>query len=731
MAFYSKTQLDNLLKDAQGQGIDQGEVVQGLVDRGDTIEGYDQTPDTASQAGQQAFQQMQPTKNPVSQWADQTVQQNTEAKKDWNVLSGIQDPIGWATKEIPAVAANAVKGVEKVAGGVGQFAQGVAGLAGNVASMAGGMFNGSLPQEQDTRFNEGLQSFGTGMQGINEAWSGALEILGSPLPLLPDFIEKPVTHAYGAAMGAVDSGENALLNAFGVPEGSQLNSFIRQASQNAINTAAMGVGARKGMNGPKEPGVIPESPQLLDQRAQRAQQAFQETGIDPTPSMISKSPVLTQVEALAAKGFFGSKLTNKIKEVGEQMKINVERTINEKAPSLNEAEIGNRIYGIYETNKKQHQELMDTMFTEFKNNYGATPASTYHLENSIKSVLDQTSKNLGKENPMTKELTTMYNNFQKGATFENIQATRTAWRQRLDSLKGNTPDPILGPNAGLAQKVYTALTDDMIDTVNAVDKQAGTQLQTMNRYYAGKLKEFNSHFGSTIENAANLKDGKSFENIISTLVKPGNYSQLPAVKNMLGEAGMEFVQAGFLSKVMKTATDLNTGEFSPVKFAKEINKYGDETIRALFDDKGYYLLNNLKTIGERTQPLQKVMEGSQTGFLNRASSASGMAYQGLTAASPVAALVYGDVRPIAMALTGLATDYGVNKFLTSEFGKKVATGEYFKDTATKAAQVKKQLPTIPEPLKKLAKGGENALEKIRQLAGGQITEQEKRNKAMF
>jgi len=686
------------------------------------------TPDTASQAGQQAFQQIQPSQNPVSQWADQTVQQNTEAKKDWNVLSGIQNPLGWVTQEIPAVAANAVKGVEKVAGGVGQFAQGVAGLAGNAASMAGGMFNGSLPQEQDTRFNEGLQSFGTGMQGINEAWSGALEILGSPLPLLPDFIEKPVTHAYGAAMGAVDSGENALLNAFGVPEGSQLNSFIRQASQNAINTAAMGVGARKGMNGPKEPGVIPESPQLLDQRAQRAQQAFQETGISPTPSMVSKSPILTQVEALAAKGFFGSKLTNKIKEVGEQMKINVERTINEKAPSLNDAEIGNRIYGIYETNKKQHQELMDTMFTEFKNNYGSTPASIYHLENSIQSVLDQTSKNLGKENPMTKELTNMYNRFQKGATFENIQATRTAWRERLDSLKGNTPDPILGPNAGLAQKVYNALTDDMIDTVNAVDNQAGKQLQTMNRYYAGKLQEFNSHFGSTIENAANLKDGKSFENIVNTLVKPGNYSQLPAVKNMLGESGMEFVQAGFLSKIMKSATDLNTEEFSPVKFAKEINKYGDETIRALFDDKGYYLLNNLKTIGERTQPLQKVMEGSQTGFLERVtSSTTGKLATGGTMASS-GAFGIGSPAVIASALLPIVLDYGANKFLTSELGKKVATGEYFKGTTKAAEQVKAKIPAIPEPLKKLAQGGKKSLQKIRQLSGAQTTEQEKRNK---
>lgn len=59
MGYYSRQRVDEILKGAEAEGLDKAEVLQAMVDRGDTIEGLDMSADTPNQAGAQAFNNTQ------------------------------------------------------------------------------------------------------------------------------------------------------------------------------------------------------------------------------------------------------------------------------------------------------------------------------------------------------------------------------------------------------------------------------------------------------------------------------------------------------------------------------------------------------------------------------------------------------------------------------------------------------------------------------------------------
>lgn len=247
MAFLTKQQVkDAIIGRPAGSSPEQ--VVNELLSRGHQLEGLDMSADTPNQAGAQAFNNTKqssniigggglqgqsnandPTLNLIPQsvknvssavgdWATKTQQTNAQ-NKSWGNL----DVGSWVTQEIPAVVANATNAL-------GRTTAGAYGIAKNAIGLADGVVTGKGIN------SEYLQGFG---DSANEAWGGALDIIGSPLPLLPDFVEKPLSEAVGAGMETADYGVNTLLNAFGVPEGSGLNRFIRQASQNVLGTAMM------------------------------------------------------------------------------------------------------------------------------------------------------------------------------------------------------------------------------------------------------------------------------------------------------------------------------------------------------------------------------------------------------------------------------------------------------------------------------------------------------------
>jgi hypothetical protein len=156
----------------------------------------------------------------VNKVADEQLTKNQERKSDWNLLSGFQNPAGWLTEELPSTIAGAVKGVSDMQGGLVQSVEGVKGVA--EGALSGDM---GKAQKSGTSF----------LQGLSDSITGSLAVIGAPAPLLPDFLEKPTMHAFGGAMGLVDSGASKLVGAMGVDPESPVGSIFRQNVQNGIN----------------------------------------------------------------------------------------------------------------------------------------------------------------------------------------------------------------------------------------------------------------------------------------------------------------------------------------------------------------------------------------------------------------------------------------------------------------------------------------------------------------
>ena len=582
----------------------------------------------------------------VNTLADQQLSANQERKDNWDLASGFKNPVGWLTEELPSTIAGAVKGVSDMQGGL---VQGVEGAKGIVE----GALRGDIGKVQKSGTNF--------LQGFTDSLTGSLAVIGSPAPLLPDFLEKPTMHAFGGAMGMVDTGASKLVGAIGIDPESPVGSIFRQNIQNGINVLTLNKApkaakqAGKATTGMVE-GVLSPVKKTYDTETAGA---FKKMGVEPTVSMVNDNRVVNFLETIQSKSYFGQKLTDVVNNARDGIQNALQEQIEKISGIKTTGEYGVGIMDGLKDFKKNFQKVKNNMFAEVDKVTTGIPSRT---KNTV-GILDEVQKNMNEsswDNPYAPKMKKLIDDFTspEGRTFSEVRATLSDIKAEIRTASG---DPIVKKNIGILKKLEESLELDLMETIEVVDKPTGALLKQANTYYRENIQKINSYFGEKIWNAESLEQMGGPENLVDVLVKPKNSSIIPSILESIGEEGTTNLRGAFLTKMAQKAIDQSTGEFSPRKFTTELGRYGDDVIRELFTDEQYRNIQLLEKMSQGYTRSQKIAQGSQTAFIGKISGSGAILGAGIFTGNAVNAIA---------GVVGLAImDYGFSKFLNSKFAK--------------------------------------------------------------
>lgn len=368
-------------------------------------------------------------------------------------------------------------------------------------------------------------------------------------------------------------------------------------------------------------------------------------GIDAPVSMTNRSNVLRQGEAIAQKSVFGSPVQKKIQATRDRIGQLSDDLTAREVRSTDLAGTGSDIKKGFSEFQDTFREQKSAMYEAVTPEVSKSPGVFTKTEQALQEILDSKSGSLasgtnaayyqeiltklrrGGEaiddvdtgildasgNPIIRSQTTP-----SKLTIDNIRKTRTQVGEKLK----NHNDPIATGDTASLKKLYAALSDDLDDSIRAVDPAAGQALDEANAYYRDTIQKINSRVGKNIEN-------RNPEKLVDDLIKPNSETDIALVREIVGEEAFGRLQTEFMQKIfnnsMKTVTDAQGNRVQRLDYAtlsKQLDRYGDPTLKKLLTPDQYQRLKNVQGELERIDQLDrafksgtKAADGSQTGFL--------------------------------------------------------------------------------------------------------------------
>lgn len=415
---------------------------------------------------------------------------------------------------------------------------------------------------------------------------------------------------------------------------------------------------------------------------------FEQEGIKPPISAITKSPFLQGAESLSAKTAFGRKIIDQVKNVNETLESKTQDIVDKLKPvkTVSDENLGKTIQeGLneYETHFKATE---DKVYQTFAEKYGKSQSYTPDTKATLSQIISEQGKDYFKgidpklqtffdrlvgETPKIKSLRKELSS--SGVpedkiesevakiseppvlNFDEIKSTRTSVGEQLAKDPENTA----------LKRVYGALSRDMSSAVSATDEDGAGALQKLNaKYKAGKDK-IESRISTSIAQS-------NPERIAQNLITRNSADTLSTVKEMIGPKRFQEVQKAFFRNVFDDS--MNRGKFDVSKLKKNLANYDNDTLQQALNPQQLDDLHQAIMKLERIDRLkgamkvgEKYSQGSQTAFL---SHIGGM---GTRIGGIVGALASGNI-PLAVGLLGdIGGEAMYSKLFTSEFGKKLLT----------------------------------------------------------
>lgn len=544
----------------------------------------------------------------INTFTDNLTQKHQE---NLGYTSGITDPLGYASEDIPAAAAHAIQGVSKLFSGASRF------VSGGIDTLSH-----TFSPEGNNKY------FMKAEQGGMDAISGALQVLSAPAPLLPDIIEKPLTDVMSIPTHVADYISDATASLFKVDPSSPQGAMLRQGFENVAGLLMVksAPAAQEKVFGKKtEPTVLQKEVESGYGFKPDVLKASKELGVEAPAPVYNQSPTVRLLYALGSKGFFGNVLAEKVNTFTNDLGAAVTRLKDKISPVVGKLEAGNTmiegfkdyISNINSLKKSAYDEVgkiandapADTTKTVQIGQQIKTNMSNSILPNEVNKYIDPILNRILEKDPET--------GISKPINFQTLKETRT---QLGDIINTAFTDPIVGRNESALKQLYHAMGEDIDATVTAISPETGKVLQNANALHKEFMNSMQSYFGKKFSEIDDITKITEPENLLKSFIKKDTYSHLPELKNVIGEEGTAALKGGFLLDAVEKS--MNGEQFSPAKFSKYINDYKD-TVQVLFNDTERQKIAQIKLLSDASQPLAKVMEGSQTAFSQKLSNTLG------------------------------------------------------------------------------------------------------------
>ena len=402
-----------------------------------------------------------------------------------------------------------------------------------------------------------------------------------------------------------------------------------------------------------------------------------EQGIDLPISAMTNNRAVKGIEALLERGVFGGKITKQISNAKLKLEELADNLTTQFVSPSNVRNVGQIIQKGFNEFQDNFNKVKSDLYSQVPEEVNKATATFNNTKASLQEIIDNKSKSLATgtniqfykdllnkiesgsesvDNLVSKILDSKGNpiitkvNTPATLTVDNLRKTRTIVGEKLK----NFADPIATGDKASLGKLYASLSQDIDSTIKALDPKFGEALDQANTFYKENITKINSKFGKKIANS-------DPEKLVDDLIKPNSETAVTDIKSVIGEEGTIQLQDAFMQKLLKNSIKGNVLDSQMI--INQINKYGDSTIKALLTEEQYTKLQNVVTEIKKIESTRDALkkgtrpaEGSQTAFLTR------LGIPGLGALiDPILTMEY------------LLSEFGFQKFVTSNFGKKFLT----------------------------------------------------------
>lgn len=378
-------------------------------------------------------------------------------------------------------------------------------------------------------------------------------------------------------------------------------------------------------------------------------------GVDLPASSISRSPAVALTETLAGKGFFGGKMVDKIEQAGVKLNKIADEAVAAAGGTTDVTVIGKNISksfkGFKDAFTKMKNELYDAaVLPTGTAKRVAIPVKASRTQSFLNEVIS--GKKAAASITGGAEDLNFFNTLKKNLV-KKVEASgvREAMKE-IDGMIDYGKPMAVGNNATL-MKIRQLLGEDLDVAIKAKRPDLAAAIDKANAFYRQGVEKINSPFGKKISRFKNQSD-----KIVSSIINPStSVEDIPRIFEVVGEKNIPDIQAFVLDDIFTKARSAGTGDFTPMGIAQQINRYGEDKLRAILTPEQFKVTKDLEALSRAMGRGAKVSQGSQTAFIGRIGVELGLAFGG----------------NIPLAVKALASDLFTSYLVSTKTGQKLLT----------------------------------------------------------
>lgn len=430
-------------------------------------------------------------------------------------------------------------------------------------------------------------------------------------------------------------------------------------------------------------------------------------------STMTKSPVSANLEAVAAKGVGGSQIVNDIENVYNKMNDKIDKIIkNTPSPTdlgknLSSAvdefktDFFDKKRKLYEKASLPKGPIEIPVPPEYANYKTFTlSAEDPRLSGWGKKVLSDgriqytkpttplfsgTGPKMLAETPKTqallKDLISKEKEALKGSglktspelkTYEgylnglsNPSLTTRELGSTLNRLEGDLKYNTLA-KTGITQKlsaIQQVMDQEFMDTLIKQRPDKALELTIADHFMKQGIQKINSGVIQAIARNADRPDI-----IVSSLLpKIDSLEDIKNLKLIVGDKNMVGIRQQLLSDMFEKSKGAGNINLQPAGISRQIKNFGEDKLQAILEPQQYQAVKDLEKISLAMARGQKILGGSQTAYLAKVGLSSG------AIGGALGMLLSGNIAGFASVLSAILGDIAFNKFIGSDFGKRLLT----------------------------------------------------------
>lgn len=512
-----------------------------------------------------------------------------------------------------------------------------------------------LRQQHEEAFDSAVQSYVDRYGSLERAKN---EIETNPIGFMSDVA------ALSGAVGGAAKGIGALAKA---PKIAQAGQALAKAGQQLepLTQAASAVG--KGLSKVKDISPFAKS---VDTGALAASQRL---GVDLPASALSTSKAPELLESIAAKGFFGKPILEKLAKAESQISSKADDILRKTGGATDASVAGKSIADAMDKYHANYIAQKNKLYKDAKigKDISVSGERTAQLVDSILKSKEEAAGVIGTAEDikffksikakLSKKGTKVDSGVldAQGRPIQRVEPAKAVTGQEfkaaineLNEKMKSVSDPLVTGNKAKMRKLVATMAEDLDEAIAAQKPELAESLTAANEYYKSGIEKLNSTYGKSIQKFA---DAKQYDKIVPAIIKPTTSADdIPRIMEVVGAEGKANIQASVVKSMLEKAQG-KEGRFTPAGLSRELKKMGNDKLAQILTPDQMQQLTDIAEVTQALGSAKNIMQGSQTAFVGRIATQVGL-------------LAGGNV---TLGLKLLLGDFLASKFIASPQGQAV------------------------------------------------------------